>query len=138
VPARYFAADHRAYEVARLHGEGSAVVVGLGEVYVPEIVPEVAEKLVSLEGLRWSLAAGAYAGDLYLSLRLNDKRVNAGQLVRAVCALMGGSAGGHGAMAGARIPLQGREISALTEEIFTAFLKKFKLLPGPGEPLVPS
>ncbi len=137
VPARYFAAYHRAYEVARLHGDGSAVVVNLGEVYVPEIVPEVAEKLVSLEGLRWSLASGAHGGELYLSLRLNDKRVNAGQLVRAVCAPMGGSAGGHGAMAGARIPLLGREPSALTELIFEAFLKKFKLPPGQGEPLVP-
>jgi nanoRNase/pAp phosphatase (c-di-AMP/oligoRNAs hydrolase) len=138
VPARYFAAYHRAYEVARLHGEASAVVIDLGEVYVPEIVPEVAEKLVSLEGLRWSLAAGVYAGEVYLSLRLNDKRVNAGQLVRAVCAPMGGSAGGHGAMAGARIPLAGREPKALVQQIFDAFLRKFKLEPGPGEPLVPA
>src|SRR5207237_10286955 len=47
VPARFFAAYHRAYERARLHGNGQACVVDLGEVYVPEIVPEVAERLVS-------------------------------------------------------------------------------------------
>src|SRR5713101_6537629 len=103
VPARYFAAYHTAYERARLHGNGQACVVDLGEVYVPEIVPEVAERLVSLEGLRWSLATGAYKGELYLSLRLNDRRVNAGKIVREVCSAFGGSAGGHGAMAGARI-----------------------------------
>jgi nanoRNase/pAp phosphatase (c-di-AMP/oligoRNAs hydrolase) len=137
VPARYFAAYHRAYERARLHGSGEAVVVDMGEVYVPEIVPEVAEKLVSLEGLRWSLATGSYKGELYLSLRLNDRRVNAGKLVREVCAPLGGSAGGHGAMAGARVPLRGRSAELLATDIFAAFLRAFHLRPGPGTPLVP-
>jgi nanoRNase/pAp phosphatase (c-di-AMP/oligoRNAs hydrolase) len=137
VPARYFAAYHRAYERARLHGSGEAVLVDMGEVYVPEIVPEVAEKLVSLEGLRWSLATGSYKGELYLSLRLNDRRVNAGKLVREVCGPMGGSAGGHGAMAGARIPLRKRSSDLLASDIFAAFLRAFHLRPGPGTPLVP-
>ena len=137
VPARYFAAYHRAYERARLHGGGEACVVDMGEVYVPEIVPEVAERLVSLEELRWSLATGSYKGELYLSLRLNDRRVNAGKLVREVCAPLGGSAGGHGAMAGARIPLRGRSAELLATDIFATFLRAFHLRPGPGVPLVP-
>jgi len=137
VPARYFAAYHRAYERARLHGGGEAVVVDMGDVYVPEIVPEVAEKLVSLEGLRWSLATGSYKNELYLSLRLNDRRVNAGKLVREVCAPLGGSAGGHGAMAGARVPLRGRSAELLAADIFAAFLRAFHLRPGPGTPLFP-
>jgi nanoRNase/pAp phosphatase (c-di-AMP/oligoRNAs hydrolase) len=110
----------------------------LGAVYVPEIVPEVAEKLVSLEGLRWSLATGSYKGELYLSLRLNDRRVNAGKLVREICAPRGGSAGGHGAMAGARIPLNGRTQEQLSAELFGAFLRAFHLKAGPGAPLVAS
>jgi nanoRNase/pAp phosphatase (c-di-AMP/oligoRNAs hydrolase) len=137
VPARYFAAYHQAYERARLYGGGEAVLVDLGEVYVPEIVPEVAERLVSLDGSRWSLATGSYKGELYLSLRLNDKRVNAGKLVREVCAPLGGSAGGHGAMAGARVPLRGRSPELLAADIFTAFLKALHVRQGPGTPLVP-
>ena len=137
VPGRYFAAYHRAYERARLYGGGEAVVVNMGEVYVPEIVPEVAEKLVSLEGLKWSLATGSYKGELYLSLRLNDRRINAGKLVREVCAPLGGSAGGHGAMAGARVPLRGRSAELLATDILAAFLRAFRLRPGPGTPLVP-
>src|SRR5712691_1063262 len=137
VPARYFAAYHTAYERARLHGNGQACVVDLGEVYVPEIVPEVAERLVSLEGLRWSVATGSYKGELYLSLRLNDRRVNAGKIVREVCSAFGGSAGGHGAMAGARIPLDGRSQERLAEELAAAFLKVFHLRAGVGTPLVP-
>lgn len=136
VPARYFAAYHRAYERARVHGGGEGVVVDMGQVYVPEIVPEVAERLVSLEGLRWSLATGSFKGELYLSLRLNDRRVNAGKLVREVCAPLGGSAGGHGAMAGARVPLRSRTPELLAEDIFAAFLRAFHLRPGPGTPLV--
>jgi nanoRNase/pAp phosphatase (c-di-AMP/oligoRNAs hydrolase) len=137
VPARYFAAYHRAYERARLHGNGDAVIVDMGEVYVPEIVPEVSERLVSLEELRWSLATGSYKGELYLSLRVNDRRVNAGKLVREVCAPFGGSAGGHGAMAGARVPLQGRSPELLAIDVAAAFLRAFHLRPGPGTPLVP-
>jgi nanoRNase/pAp phosphatase (c-di-AMP/oligoRNAs hydrolase) len=137
VPARYFAAYHRAYERARLHGEGEALLVDMGAVYVPEIVPEVADKLISLEGLRWSLATGSYGSELYLSLRLNDRRVNAGKLVREICGPMGGSAGGHGAMAGARIPLRKRSADLLSSDIFAAFLLAFHLRPGPGTPLVP-
>jgi nanoRNase/pAp phosphatase (c-di-AMP/oligoRNAs hydrolase) len=136
VPARYFAAYHRAYERARLHGKGQGVVVDMGDVYVPEIVPEVAERLVSLEGLRWSLATGAYRGELYLSLRLNDRRINAGRLVRELCAPLGGSAGGHGAMAGARIPLARRPASRVAGEVANAFLKAFHVRAGPGVPLV--
>ena len=137
VPGRYFAAYARAYERARLHGGGEGVVVDMGDVYVPEIVPEVAEKLVSLEDCRWSLATGAYKGELYLSLRVNDRRVNAGKLVREVCAPLGGSAGGHGAMAGARIPLRGRSSELLAQDVFSSFLRAFHLRPGPGTPLVP-
>jgi nanoRNase/pAp phosphatase (c-di-AMP/oligoRNAs hydrolase) len=137
VPKSYFAAYHRAYERARLHGDGQACVVDLGQVYVPEIVPEVAERMVSLEGLRWSLAAGAFQGELYLSLRINDRRMNAGRWVREICGPMGGSAGGHGAMAGARIPLKGRPEAEVAQEVFAAFLRAGKLPEGPGEPLVP-
>ena len=136
VPPHYFAAYHRAYERARVHGGGEAVLVDMGEVYVPEIVPEVAEKLSSLEGLRWSLATGAYGGELYLSLRMNDRRMNAGKVVREICRPLGGSAGGHGAMAGARIPIDGNALE-LSETVFASFLRAFHLKPGPGAPLVP-
>ena len=64
-------------------------------------------------------------------------RVNAGKLVREICGPMGGSAGGHGAMAGARIPLRKRTSDLLAADIFAAFLRAFHLRPGPGTPLVP-
>jgi nanoRNase/pAp phosphatase (c-di-AMP/oligoRNAs hydrolase) len=107
LPQRYFRMFHLAIERARVYSSG--VVSDLGEVYTPDIVPEVAERLSRLEGMTWSLAVGSFRSQLYLSLRVNDRRKNAGRLIREACADFGGSAGGHGSMAGARLPLSGRK-----------------------------
>ena len=50
---------------------------------------------------------------------------------------MCGSAGGHGAMAGARIPLGGRPADEVAPDVIAAFLRAFHLRAGPGTPLVP-
>ena len=55
----------------------------------------------------WSLASREYEDALYFSLRTSDRRMNAGRLIREVIEAKGGSAGGHGTMAGARLPLKG-------------------------------
>lgn len=135
LPASYFAALHRAMEVARVHGD--SVVADLGEVYTADIVAEVAERLLSLEDTRWTLAAGSYEGDLFVSVRTSDRRVNAGKLVREVIQNLGGSAGGHGAMAGGRLtlPEDEKEADALRKRIVRVFLKEFGA-PVRGAPLV--
>lgn len=105
LPVRYFRLYHAAIEKARMYS--SAVVTDLGEVYSPDMVAEVAERLSFLEGAKWSLAFGSFRSQLFVSLRVRDKRMNAGRLIRETCADFGGSAGGHGSMAGARLPLTG-------------------------------
>lgn len=107
LPVRYFRLYHAAIEKARLYTE--AVITDLGDVYSPDMVAEVAERLSFIEGPKWSLAFGSYRSQLYLSLRVSDKRMNAGRLIRETCAPLGGSAGGHGSMAGARLPLAGKK-----------------------------
>lgn len=105
LPLRYFRLLHTAIEKAQLYS--AAVITDLRDVYSPDIVPEVAERLSFLEHTKWSLALGEYNGQLYLSLRVSDRRMNAGRLIRETCADFGGSAGGHGSMAGARVPISG-------------------------------
>lgn len=105
LPARYFRLYHAAIEKARQYS--SAVITDLGEIYAPDMVAEVSERLSFLEGAKWSLALGSFRSQLYVSLRVRDRRMNAGRLVRQTCADFGGSAGGHGSMAGARLPLTG-------------------------------
>jgi nanoRNase/pAp phosphatase (c-di-AMP/oligoRNAs hydrolase) len=105
LPVRYFQLYHAAIEKARRYQ--GAVITDLGEVYTPDMVAEVSERLSFLEEANWSMALGSFRSQLYVSLRVRDRRMNAGRLVRETCADFGGSAGGHGSMAGARLPLTG-------------------------------
>lgn len=125
LPARYFQLYHKAFERAKVYGP--AILTDLGEVYSPDMVAEVAERLMFLEGMKWSLAYGSYRSQLYFSLRTKDRRMNAGRLIREVCENRSGSSGGHGSMAGARIPLWGTRAQriAVRREIVKDFLERF-------------
>lgn len=126
LPAQYFQLYHTAYERAKVYGD-AAIVTDLSEVYSPDMVAEVAERLSFLEGMKWSLAYGSYRSQLYFSLRTKDRRMNAGRLIREVCVNRSGSSGGHGSMAGARIPLWGTRAqrAALKREVVKDFLDRF-------------
>ena len=92
------------------------------------MVAEVAERFLFLSEMKWSLAYGEYEGDLYFSLRTRDRRMNAGRLIRDVIEERGGTAGGHGTMAGARITLRGLPPQAqrrLEQELVQRFLGEF-------------
>ncbi len=125
LPARYFQLYHTAFERAKVYG--TAVITDLSEVYSPDMVAEVAERMLFLDGMKWSLAFGSYRSQLYFSLRTKDRRMNAGRLIREICEDKGGSSGGHGSMAGARIPMWGSKAqrSALKREMVKKFLEGF-------------
>jgi len=126
LPPEYFKLYHLAIGRARVYGD-TVVTVDLGEVYSPDMVAEVAERLSFLEGMKWSLALGTFRGQLYASLRVRDRRMNAGKLMRDICEDRGGSAGGHGSMAGARMPLppSAQKAAAMRRSLLTAFLDAF-------------
>jgi nanoRNase/pAp phosphatase (c-di-AMP/oligoRNAs hydrolase) len=122
----YFRLLHGAIEKAELYGQ--AVVCDVGEIYAPDVVAEVAERFLFLDRVKWSLAFGIFKDNLYFSLRVGDRRMNAGRLIREVIEDKGGSAGGHGSMAGARIPLRGLSEAArarLRQELVQRFLSGF-------------
>ena len=126
LPIEYFQLYRTALERGLIYGH--AFVCDLGEIYAPDMVAEVAERFMHLEDMRWSLAFGEYEDDLYFSIRTSDRRMNAGRLIREVIEAKGGSAGGHGTMAGARLSV--RDLSAaarkrLRDEVVVDFLKAF-------------
>jgi nanoRNase/pAp phosphatase (c-di-AMP/oligoRNAs hydrolase) len=125
LPRQYFQLYHTAIERAKTYG--SAIVTDLAEVYSPDMVAEVAERMMFLEGIKWSLAYGTFGGQIYFSLRTKDRRMNAGRLIREICEDSGGSSGGHGSMAGARLPLAGSkpQKAALKKEMLRRFLEAF-------------
>ena len=103
LPRAYYSMLVRAIERAEVYDNVAAC--DLGRVYVPDLVPETADRLASAEGIRWTVIVGEYDGQIYASLRVNDRRFSAGKLVREIIAKYpAGSAGGHGSMAGARLP----------------------------------
>lgn len=136
LPAEYFKLYHQALRKARVYGD--AIAVDLGDIYTPDMVAEIADHLMSLEGMKWSLAYGSYDGQLFFSLRVRDRRMNAGRLIREITERRGGSAGGHGAMAGARLPLPASKAAQtrLKHEILRAFLKEFGAPKHKGVPLL--
>ena len=101
IPVSYFAMMDRMIDGTRLYGP--LAVSMLGPVSNPDIVAEFADMIVRLEGIRWSVAIGRFGEDLLLSIRTNYERANAGRIIRRIVG-ESGRAGGHGMMAGAKLP----------------------------------
>ncbi|HTP51695.1 MAG TPA: bifunctional oligoribonuclease/PAP phosphatase NrnA [Anaeromyxobacteraceae bacterium] len=126
LPEDYFRLFHTAVEKAEVYD--AAVVCDLGKVYYPDLVAEVADRFLTMGDVKWSLAFGSFEGSIYFSLRTRDRRMNAGKLIREVIEARGGSAGGHGSMAGARLPVKGLAPAArsrLVRSIVHCFLREF-------------
>jgi nanoRNase/pAp phosphatase (c-di-AMP/oligoRNAs hydrolase) len=137
LPAEYFRLYHVAIEKALVYED--AVVCDLGEIYTPDMVAEVAERFSFLQDMKWSLAFGEYEDSLFFSLRTSDRRMNAGRLIRDVIEAKGGSAGGHGTMAGARLSVKGLSGAArkrLHEDVVRSFLDAFGVRARKGKKLV--
>jgi nanoRNase/pAp phosphatase (c-di-AMP/oligoRNAs hydrolase) len=137
LPDDYFRLIHTGIEKAAVYGD--AIVCDLGEIYAPDMVAEVAERFSFLEEVKKSLAFGEFEEALYFSLRTTDRRMNAGRLIRDVIEAKGGSAGGHGTMAGARLSVRGLSTAAvkrLREDVVRAFLDAFGVKARKGKKLV--
>ena len=78
---------------------GRVVGVNLGEVSTPDRVAQMADFLLTLEKMSWSIVTARYLGRLHVSLRANDPGAGAGRLLKR---LLGGGnrGGGHGMIAG--------------------------------------
>ena len=83
---------------------GKTVAAHLGPVSTPDRVAQIADFLLTLEGMRWSVVTARYAGRLHVSLRANDAGAEAGRLLKR---LLGGGnrGGGHGMIAGGSVEI---------------------------------
>lgn len=102
LPLSYFRTIHSALEA--LESVETLVVAHLGEVEQPDIVPEVADLLIRLEGKTWSFSTGIHGDRMYLSLRTSNVRADAGRLMRRLIGTRG-KGGGHGMAAGGWVTL---------------------------------
>ncbi len=100
VPREYFLAYSTAIENARLYG--STLVFNLYRIDNPDIVAEMADFLLRMEGVDMVLGMGCYRNAEVLSLRSSCPNIMAGSFIREVLGELG-TAGGHGMTAGGQI-----------------------------------
>ncbi len=137
VPRSYFESFSRALLRARVHG--TAVVADLGEVPVPDLVPEMADLLLRLKDARWSCVMGSVGPRLHVSVRAGDAAMRADRVLRRAMRGMGVS-GGHGSMAGGQIEMfamTGEEAATLRREFLRGFLGALRIRDRTGTLLVP-
>jgi nanoRNase/pAp phosphatase (c-di-AMP/oligoRNAs hydrolase) len=137
VPASYFRTLREALSVARRYDR--IVTAPLGTLPYPDMVAEMADLFLQMQGVDWTIALGRYRDRLLVSVRARAPRAHAGQVVRGAMSDLG-SAGGHGTFAGGQVDLSGRapeEVESLRQKVLEALLAGLGADPGAGEPLVP-
>jgi nanoRNase/pAp phosphatase (c-di-AMP/oligoRNAs hydrolase) len=100
VPRIYFSMIDQAIDGTRLHGQ--VAVTRLGPVANPDVVAEFADLMVRLEGIRWAVTLGRFGQDLFVSVRTDRPRANAGRVIQRIVGEEG-KAGGHESMGGGKI-----------------------------------
>lgn len=123
LPLDHFRTLHNGVENARIYGP--LLVVNLKQILFPEVVAEMADFLVRLEGIETVMSMGHYNDGMVLSLRTTSHTINTGEIIRRLVAGRG-TAGGHGMMAGGKLDHVPDTEAALAkvEEFLTRSLQK--------------
>lgn len=102
VPKEFYQIINKAVDNALVFRH--TISVKLGEIKNPDMVPLVADFLLRLERISWSVVTGICKNRLFISIRSSNINARAGRLVRK--ALAGkGTAGGHTMSSGGQVDL---------------------------------
>lgn len=134
VPREYFGAYLVAIREARVHGH--VVVTDLGTVANTDQVAEIADFLLRLRGVTWSVCLGRCGNTLAVSVRTTDPYAHAGQAIRRAMEGLG-TAGGHGTMAGGQAPVRDDNATEIAGEVKRRLLETLGAEAGDGEALAP-
>jgi len=124
LPRAYFSSLHRSLERSRTRGP--VVISYLGRLDYPDLAAELADFYLRYEGAKWSFCIGVFEESILISIRTSISDAKAGQLLRRVVD-SDGAAGGHGMMAGARVPighLSAEDQRLKSEELVNRFIKE--------------
>ena len=111
-PLEYYRTVKQTLDFARIYGH--VVVVNMQAVAFPEVVAEMADFLLRLEGIETVLSMGEYSDEMILSIRTLRHDLNAGEVIKRIVEGRG-SAGGHGMMAGGKVDNVPNEPDAMQE-----------------------
>lgn len=115
VPTSYFVSLAEAIQAARLY-DRDLLIAFLDSMNYPDLGAEIADLLLRLEGIKWVVCIGVFNDDIVLSVRSRSHRIGASELVRGIVGTLG-TAGGHGAMAGGQIPIEGGDEAWLVKNL---------------------
>jgi nanoRNase/pAp phosphatase (c-di-AMP/oligoRNAs hydrolase) len=111
--------------LSRAYTYRNIIVSKLGMIQNPDHVPFIADMLLQLERISWSLVLGRFGDRILLSVRTMQTRANAGHLAQKLVAPLG-KAGGHGMIAGGKImcsELSEEQIEQVQDEVIQKFIK---------------
>jgi nanoRNase/pAp phosphatase (c-di-AMP/oligoRNAs hydrolase) len=102
------------------------VGVILEELPYPDFVAEMADFLLRIKKMSWSICLGSYQGLLYTSIRSKNIQANTARLIKRAIP-KSGTAGGHELIAGARVridKMDSAEVLALKKDIVRKVLRE--------------
>jgi len=131
---RYYRQLARALDSLMIGEE--VAICPMGEVSDPDFVPEMADLVIRMEAILWSLAYGTFKDHVYISVRGNDPDANAGAVMMEILSDLG-RGGGHGMRAGGNIALSELKLTRgeLESELQHRFLAAVGQLNASLEPL---
>lgn len=91
--------------LSRLQIENGVAVIHLGEIRREDVIPQIAEFCLQIEGVEWSVVSGLVNNRVVISVRNVGYVKSAGEIMKRLYDDIG-SAGGHRAMAKAVVPLE--------------------------------
>lgn len=136
MPRALFRSLHDALE--RAWHRGGVIFVPVGDLAYPDLVAQLADFFLRIQGVEWVVAVGRYGDALLVSVRADRPRAHAGVWVREIVDGRG-PAGGHGQMAGARLPVPGKtdeQVAAIVEDLFERFSELAGVADGPRQSLL--
>ncbi len=133
VPVAYFRQLYAAVQTAQVYEE--VIIVNLGPLAYPDLTAELADLLLRLEGMQWSMCVGVYEERLLFSVRTRQVQGGAEPVAQAAVGNEG-SAGGHGMLAGGQVPLRGRSADELAATLTQRVLTQLGKAGTDAEPLV--
>ncbi len=125
--------------IARSVQYGDVMISHMGTLNTPDVTAEMADFLLRMENIRWTLCMGEYKEYLLLSVRTSRRGLMAGKIaLRVVRGL--GTGGGHEKAAGGKIGLGGmkpEERAQVARKVVDRFLKALGVQDREGKPLIP-
>lgn len=123
----YFQGLAAAMAGARVY-QDSLIVTYLKNLAYPDLVAEIADLMLRLDGSEVVISMGIFEKTLHFSIRTLDEKLDVNRLAKTVAG-EGGNAGGREMIAGGQIPLSNHNPEELVQEINRRILKYFKIPP---------